>query len=44
MNVIFRLHSTDPSWHYMVDSILLETQGKLGVVIVAMLDINKYVF
>jgi hypothetical protein len=24
MNVISRLHSTDPSWHYMVDSIVLE--------------------
>jgi hypothetical protein len=31
-NVISRLHSTDPSWHYMVDSIILETQDKLGVV------------
>jgi hypothetical protein len=24
-NVISRLHSTDPSWHYMVGSIVLET-------------------
>jgi hypothetical protein len=44
MNVISRLHSTDPSWHYMVDSIVLETQGKLGVVMLAMHDINKYFF
>jgi hypothetical protein len=43
MNVIFCLHSTDPSWHYMVDSIVLETQGKLGVVMLAMHDINKYI-
>jgi hypothetical protein len=43
MNVISRLHSTDPSWHSMVDSIVLETQGKLGVVILAMHDINKYI-
>jgi hypothetical protein len=44
MNVISCLHSTEPSWHYMVDSILLESQGKLGVVMLAMHDINKYVF
>jgi hypothetical protein len=43
MNVSSRLHSTDPSWHYMVDSIVLETQGKLGVVMLAMHDINKYI-
>jgi hypothetical protein len=35
MNVICRLHSTEPSWYYMVDSIVLETQGKLGVVMLA---------
>jgi hypothetical protein len=44
MNVISRLHSIDPSWHYMDDSIVLETQGKLGVVMLAMHDINKYFF
>jgi hypothetical protein len=44
MNVISHLHSTDPSWHYMVDSIVLETQGKLGVAMLAMHDINKYFF
>jgi hypothetical protein len=43
MNVISCLHSTDPSWHYMVDSIVLETQGKLEVVMLAMHDINKYI-
>jgi hypothetical protein len=43
MNVICRLHSTEPSWHYMVDSIVLETQGKFGVVMLAMHDINKYI-
>jgi hypothetical protein len=43
MNVISRLHSTDPLWHCMVDSIVLETQGKLRVVMLAMHDINKYI-
>jgi hypothetical protein len=42
-NVITRLYSIDPSWHYMVDSIVLETQGKLGVVMLAMHNINKYI-
>jgi hypothetical protein len=42
-NVISRLHSTDLSWYYMVDSIVLKTQGKLGVVMLAMHDINKYI-
>ena len=41
MNVISRLHSTDPSWYYMVNSFVLETQGKLRVVMLAMHDINK---
>jgi hypothetical protein len=27
----------------MVDSIVLETQGKFGVVMLAMHDINKYI-
>ena len=44
MNIIFRLHSTDPSWHYMVDTIVLETHEKLGVVMLAMHDIKKYFF
>jgi hypothetical protein len=43
MNVISRLHSTDPSWHYMVDSVVPETQGNLGVVMLAIHDINKYI-
>jgi hypothetical protein len=42
-NVISHLYSIDPSWYYMVDSIVLETQGKLGVVMLAMHDINKYI-
>jgi hypothetical protein len=41
--IISRLHSTDPSWDYMVDSIVLDTQEKLGVVMLAMHDINKYI-
>jgi hypothetical protein len=43
MNVISRLHSTNPSWYYMVDSVVLEIQGKLGVVMLAMHNINKYI-
>jgi hypothetical protein len=42
-SVISRLHSTASSWYYMVDSIVLEAQGKLGVVMLAMHDINKYI-
>jgi hypothetical protein len=41
-NVISCLHSTNPSYHYMVDSIVLDTQGKLGLVMLLMYDINKY--
>jgi hypothetical protein len=44
LNVISYLHSTDLSWHYMVNSIVLNTQGKLGVVMLAMHNINKYIF
>ena len=32
LNHIDRLHRTDESWHYLVDSILLETNGKIGLV------------
>jgi hypothetical protein len=44
LNVISRLHSTNLSWHYMVDSIVQDTQEKLGVMMLAMHDINKYIF
>jgi hypothetical protein len=42
-NIIFCLHSNNPSWHYMVDFIVLETQDKLRVVMLAMNNINKYI-
>ena len=41
LNHIDRLHKCDPAWHYMVDSILLNTVGKIGVVMQVMHDINK---
>lgn len=44
MNHIERLHKDDPSWHYLVDSIVLETKDRIGVVMQVMHDINKYVF
>jgi hypothetical protein len=41
LNHIERLHKTDDSWHFLVDSILLETKGKIGVLMQVMHDINK---
>ena len=41
LNHIDRLHRTDESWHYLVDSILLETNGKIGLVMQVMHNINK---
>ena len=41
LNHIERLHKTDDAWHYMVDSILLDTKGKIGVVMQVMHNINK---
>ena len=38
---IDRLHQTEDSWHYLVDSILLDTNGKIGLVMQVMHDINK---
>jgi hypothetical protein len=38
---IQRLHSTEADWHCSVDSILLDTKGKIGVVMQVMHDINK---
>ena len=40
-NHIERLHKHDESWHYLVDSILLETQGQIGLVMQVMHNINK---
>ena len=41
LNHIERLHRTDESWHCLVDSILLDTKGKIGVVMQVMHNINK---
>jgi hypothetical protein len=38
---IDRLHSNDPQWHYSVDSICLDTKGKVALLLNAMHDINK---
>lgn len=40
-NHIERLHKTDESWHYSVDSILLDTKGRIGLVMQVMHNINK---
>lgn len=41
MNHISRLHSADPSWHITDDCILLETKGRIELVMQIMHDINK---
>ena len=41
LNHIERLHRTDEDWHYLVDSILLDTKGKIGLVMQVMHNINK---
>ena len=41
LNHIERLHKTDVAWHFLVDSILLDTKGKIGVVMQVMHNINK---
>ena len=41
LNHIERLHKMDEAWHFMVDSILLDTKGKIGVVMQVMHNINK---
>ena len=38
---IDRLHSHDREWHYSVDSIYLDTKGKVALLMNAMHDINK---
>jgi hypothetical protein len=38
---IDRLHRNDPQWHYSVDSICLDTKGKVALLLNAMHDINK---
>jgi len=41
MNHIERLHKNEATWHYAVDSIVLETKDRIGVVMQVMHDINK---
>ena len=41
LNHIDRLHRTDEDWHYLVDSILLDTKGRNGLVMQVMHNINK---
>jgi hypothetical protein len=41
MKHIDRLHSADLLWHISVDSIILETKGRIGVAMQVMHDINK---
>ena len=41
LNHIQRLHNTEEDWHCSVDSIFLDTKGKIGVVMQVMHNINK---
>ena len=41
LNHIERLHKIDEAWHFLVDSIILETKGKIGLVMQVMHNINK---
>ena len=41
MNHITRLYSNVQSWHYSVDTIILETKGRSGMLMNVMNDINK---
>ena len=41
LNHIERVHQNDEDWHYLVDSILLDTKGKNGLVMQVMHNINK---
>lgn len=41
MNHIERPHKNEATWHYSVDSIVLNTKDKIGVVMQVMHDINK---
>jgi len=38
---IAKHHVDDPDWHILVDSIILETKGRISVVMHAMHDVNK---
>ena len=41
MRYITRKHSKDKEWHYAVDSIVLDTKGRIELVMHVMHDINK---
>jgi hypothetical protein len=41
LNHIQRLHKNEEAWHFSVDSILLDTKGKIGVVMQVMHNLNK---
>jgi len=41
MNHITSLYSLDPKWHIMLNCIILETKGKIELVMQVMHDINK---
>jgi hypothetical protein len=41
LNHIDRLHRTEVSWHYLEDSIFLNTNGKTGLIMQVMHNINK---
>ena len=41
LNHIQRLHKTEEAWHCSVDTILLDTKGKIGLVMQVMHNINK---
>jgi hypothetical protein len=41
MNHIGRLYMSHPTWHIVVDCIILETKGKIELVMQMMHDINK---
>jgi len=41
LNHVDRLHRHEASWHYAVDSIILDTKDRLGLVMQVMHDINK---
>jgi len=38
------LHNDEPSWYIFMDSIVLETSHGLVELLIAMMELNKYVF
>ena len=41
MNYIKPLHKDEITWHFSIDSIILDTKWQIGVVMQVMQDINK---